>query len=83
MDGNTWFDDNDIVNLNECKQIRIGEKLKEAIDYRSNLLIYFLDTDTVSQVSWEEIVLNNIILKRVDIKSWEDLEECNFTISYP
>jgi hypothetical protein len=47
------------------------------------LQYYFLNYDTVLTVPWERIRDENIILKKVYFETWEDLEECNFTITYP
>ncbi|NOQ27915.1 MAG: hypothetical protein GQ564_21340 [Bacteroidales bacterium] len=47
------------------------------------LQYYFLNYDTVLNVPWERIRDENIILKKVYFEIWEDLEECNFTITYP
>lgn len=44
---------------------------------------YFLNYDTVLTVPWERIRDENIILKKVYFETWEDLEACNFTITYP
>ncbi|MDA3952622.1 MAG: hypothetical protein PF485_03180 [Bacteroidales bacterium] len=47
------------------------------------LQFYFLNYDTVLTVPWEQIREENIILKKVYFETWEDLEACNFTITYP
>ncbi|NOQ27308.1 MAG: hypothetical protein GQ564_18255 [Bacteroidales bacterium] len=44
---------------------------------------YLLNYDTVLTVPWERIRDENIILKKVYFETWEDLEACNFTITYP
>jgi hypothetical protein len=44
---------------------------------------YFFNPDTVRNVSWERIAKENILLKRVDIYSWQQLEDMNFEINYP
>jgi hypothetical protein len=46
-------------------------------------LYYFFSYDTLLNVSWERIRDENIILKKVYFETWEDLEACNFTITYP
>jgi hypothetical protein len=56
--------------------------IKEVLDERF-LQFYFLNYDTVLTVPWERIRDENIILKKVYFETWEDLEECDFTITYP
>lgn len=47
------------------------------------LQFYFLNYDSVTTIPWERIRDENIILKKVYFETWEDLEACNFTITYP
>ncbi|NOQ27307.1 MAG: hypothetical protein GQ564_18250 [Bacteroidales bacterium] len=47
------------------------------------LQFYFLNYDSVATIPWERIRDENIILKKVYFETWEDLEACNFTITYP
>lgn len=61
----------------------INQRKKDAIEYSHDLLIFFFDPDTLDQLPWERIARENIILKRVDIHSWEELENCNFEVAYP
>lgn len=56
---------------------------KIAIDSGDILMVYFFDPDTLAQVPWERIARENIVLKRVDIHSWKELEDRNFEISFP
>lgn len=56
--------------------------IKEVLD-EGFLQFYFLNYDTVLTVPWERIRDENIILKKVYFETWEDLEACNFTITYP
>ena len=45
---------------------------------------YFLfNYDSLITIPWERIRDENIILKKVYFETWEDLEACNFTITYP
>ena len=44
---------------------------------------YLFDFDSVSTISWERIRDERIILKEVTFNSWEEMEACNFTITYP
>ncbi|MFC2096280.1 hypothetical protein ACFLQ3_01105 [Bacteroidota bacterium] len=58
----------------------------ESIQYLLNegwMQFYFLNYDTVLTAPWERIREENIILKKVYFETWEDLEACNFTITYP
>jgi hypothetical protein len=61
----------------------IQERIKNEIQNNVNLLIFFFDPDTLEQVPWERIARENINLKRVDIHSWEELEDCNYEVAYP
>lgn len=51
--------------------------------YTELLSFYFFDPDTLELVPWERIAKENIILKRVDFHSWQELEDYNFEIAYP
>ncbi len=46
------------------------------------LSVFLFHSDTISSVSWERIREEYIILKRYDL-SFSDLEEMNWTITYP
>ncbi|NOQ27299.1 MAG: hypothetical protein GQ564_18210 [Bacteroidales bacterium] len=58
------------------------ENTNELLD-EGFLKYYFLNYDTVLTAPWERIRDENIILKKVYFETWEDLEACNFTITYP
>ncbi|NOQ27305.1 MAG: hypothetical protein GQ564_18240 [Bacteroidales bacterium] len=44
---------------------------------------YLYSYDSVMIIPWERIRDENIILKKVYFEIWEDLEACDFTITYP
>ena len=44
---------------------------------------YYFNYDSVLTIPWERIRDENIILKKVYFETWEDLEACDFTITYP
>lgn len=46
-------------------------------------MYYLFDKDTLEMYTWEEIARDYKVLKRVDFDTWEDMEKCNFTITYP
>jgi hypothetical protein len=61
----------------------IKEVTRDKMEYDINLVIFIFNSDTLSQVPWERIARENIILKRVDFHSWQELEDCNFEVAYP
>jgi hypothetical protein len=71
------------IEPDTCAKLVINQRKRDAIEHDKNLLIFFFDSDTLSQVTWERIARDNIILKRVDLHSWEELENCNFELAYP
>jgi hypothetical protein len=44
--------------------------------------MYILSKDTIDEYSWDKIRLERMILKRYDL-SLHDLEDMNWTITYP
>lgn len=44
---------------------------------------YLFDLDSVKTIPWERIRDERIILKEVIFNSWEEMEDCDFTITYP
>jgi hypothetical protein len=44
---------------------------------------YLFNLDSVKTIPWERIRDERIILKEVIFNSWEEMEACNFTITYP
>jgi len=44
---------------------------------------YLFNYDSLINITWERIRDENIILKKVYFETWEDMEACNFTITYP
>jgi hypothetical protein len=44
---------------------------------------YLFNLDSVKTIPWERIRDEQIILKKVIFNSWEEMEACNFTITYP
>lgn len=68
------------------------QAIKEIVEVKSNLefilsnnwyQLYFFNCDSVQTIPWQRIRDEYIVAKRVDFESWEELEECNFTITYP
>ena len=52
-------------------------------DYQDDILmLYLFSRDTIEQVSWDRIVDEYLILRRYDL-TLEDLEDINWTITYP
>ncbi|NOQ27301.1 MAG: hypothetical protein GQ564_18220 [Bacteroidales bacterium] len=44
---------------------------------------YLFSYDSLITIPWERIRDENIILKKVYFETWEEMEACNFTITYP
>ena len=44
---------------------------------------YLFNLDSVRTIPWERIRDERIILKEVIFNSWEEMEACDFTITYP
>ena len=44
---------------------------------------YLFNMDSVKTISWKRIVSERIWLKEVTFHSWEEMEACDFTITYP
>jgi hypothetical protein len=44
---------------------------------------YLFSLDSVRTIPWERIRDERIILKEVVFHTWEEMEACNFTITYP
>ena len=44
---------------------------------------YLFNLDSIRTIPWERIRDERIILKLVIFNSWEEMEACNFTITYP
>ena len=44
---------------------------------------YFCNYDSVRLIPWERIRDERITLKEVTFHSWEEMENCDFTITYP
>ena len=44
---------------------------------------YLFNLDSVKTISWERLRDERIILKEVIFNSWEEMEACNFIITYP
>ena len=44
---------------------------------------YLFNLDSIQTIPWERIRDERIILKEVKFNSWEEMEKCNFTITYP
>jgi hypothetical protein len=44
---------------------------------------YLFNLDSIRTIPWERIRDERIILKEVIFHSWEEMEDCNFTITYP
>jgi len=59
---------------------RRKQSFKENIPQRC---YYLFNLDSVKTISWKRIRDERIILKEVIFNSWEEMEACNFTITYP
>ncbi len=46
-------------------------------------MIYIFDKDSLEILGWKEIAAKNMVLKRIDFDSYEDIELANFEIRYP
>jgi len=66
------------AHLHEFNLILTKENLDEGY-----FQYFLLSYDTVQLVPWSRIRSENIILKKVYFETWEDMEACNFTITYP
>jgi len=44
---------------------------------------YFYNYDSVCNIPWQRIKDDSIYLKKVTFYSWEEMEQCNYTITYP
>jgi hypothetical protein len=44
---------------------------------------YLFNLDSIRTIPWERIRDERIILKEVIFHSWEEMEACDFTITYP
>jgi len=44
---------------------------------------YLFNLDSIRTIPWERIRDERIILKEVIFYSWEEMEACDFTITYP
>ncbi len=58
------------------------ELTKELLETESEHYYIFI-YDSVQTIPWGRIRDEYIVAKRIDFESWEELEECNFTITYP
>ena len=87
FDSNPFFDE----DINDERILKIGDTLFEEFNSkkRKRLLSsdmdmhYLFDLDTIKKYSWKEIAEGYKVLKRVDFDTYEDMEKCNFTITYP
>ena len=72
------------VSPTHYNNLRSSIKWKEIIENlpEKKLSIYFFNSDTINQYSWQEIKLGNKIMKRFDV-TIEDLERLNYSITYP
>ena len=81
------FDDyenpNYLVNSNSSNIDEFSVRSMKIILDKDIEMYYLFDIDTLKKYNWSEIAKGYKVLKRVDFDTWEDLEKCNFTISYP
>ena len=47
------------------------------------IMIFLFSYDSIMTIPWDRIRDENIFLKKVYFETWEDMEACNFTITYP
>ena len=59
------------------------QSTKNTLEKQDVWMFFLFDIDTLKNYPWEVIAREYKILKRVDFNSWEDLENCGFTIIYP
>ena len=71
-----------IIKPHSFKEVREVKSNLEYILSRGWYQYYIFDYDSIKTIPWEQIRDENIIALRVDFETWEDLEVCNFTITY-
>jgi hypothetical protein len=59
-----------------------SHRIKEILSY-GWMKYYLFNYDSVATIPWSRIRDERIILKEVTFHSWEEMESCNFTITYP
>jgi hypothetical protein len=57
--------------------------VKHALNKYGFTKYYLFNYDSVKTIPWERIRDERIILKEVTFHSWEEMEACDFTITYP
>jgi hypothetical protein len=73
------------LNPNETKVIRLRGSWEDCFADNipsDTIMVYIIDADVLENVYWDTIVKNYMILKRYDL-SLQDLEDMNWTITYP
>ena len=70
------------IKAGDSYEYFITEGHKETLKRRS-IIYYFFDYDSVCVIPWKRIRDEHIILKEVVFTTWEEMEACNFEITYP
>lgn len=84
MDNFPWYKSQDIlINSGSSDVEQTETELLQSVLVNGYKRYYIFNYDSVSTIPWERIRDEYIVAKRVDFASWEKLEECNFTITYP
>ena len=81
---NYWggqYSKEDIIYPHDCliRKFNIGRESQATYPRK----YYLFNLDSVKTISWERLRDERIILKEVIFNSWEEMEACNFTITYP
>lgn len=83
-----WGDINSITNQYIVKPKSIGIEtyftyhMKDVLN-RGYMQYYIFNYDSLITIPWERIRDEYIVAKRVDFDTWEELEDANFTVTYP
>lgn len=62
----------------DCYELAFGDVIIPS----DTLIVYVFDAEVLENVDWTEVVNDYMVLKRYDL-SLEDLEDMNWTITYP
>lgn len=70
------------INPGDTESDRVRGTWEGKFESMDTLMIFIFDEETLQTVSWDTIRENYMILKRYDL-SMEDLQEKDWTITYP
>lgn len=68
---------NQVLRIRDCYEYWYKDILPS-----DTLMVYVFDADVLETTPWETVISDNLILKRYDL-SLEDLQNSDWTISYP